>query len=229
MAMRKLRSARVLSVAGVRNISTRNLEQLIRSSGYFRQKAMRLKTFVKLLDRRYGGSLSRMFAQPTADLRQELLSLNGVGPETADSILLYAGQHATFVVDAYTRRIATRHGIAPENTTYEELRLLFERALMGVAELPTATISSGGAHHPPSRMSMAKRSPLAQAFNEMHGLIVSANKSYCLKSNPKCDECPLKDLLPDLRPSLVIGRSSLAKPRGSGESSALGCRSSMER
>ena len=106
------------------------LERLIRSSGYFRQKARKLKTFVKFVDQKYGGSLNSMFAQPTAELREQLLSLNGVGPETADSILLYAGQHPVFVVDAYTRRLAVRHGILSEKATYEEFRSLFERALI---------------------------------------------------------------------------------------------------
>src|SRR5437870_1440662 len=93
LAMRQLRAAGVLNVGGIRKISRRKLERLIRSSGYFRQKARCLKTFVKFLDRNYGGSLTRMFARPTAELREQLLALNGVGPETADSILLYAGQH----------------------------------------------------------------------------------------------------------------------------------------
>src|SRR5437899_2056965 len=125
IAMRELRTARVLSVDGIRNISLPRLERLIRSSGYFRQKARKLKTFVSCLDRWYGGSLNRMFAQPTAELREQLLSLNGVGPETADSILLYAGQHPVFVVDAYTRRLAERHGILSDKVSYEDIRDLF--------------------------------------------------------------------------------------------------------
>jgi endonuclease-3 related protein len=102
---------------------------MIRSSGYFRQKARRLKLFVQFLDRNYRGSLTRMFAQPTAKLREELLALEGVGPETADSILLYAGQHPIFVVDAYTRRICERHGLMNANATYQELQAFFERGL----------------------------------------------------------------------------------------------------
>ena len=109
---------------------------MIRPAGYFRQKADRIKTFVAFVDQRYGGSLRRLFAQPTQKLRQELLSLNGVGSETADSILLYAGQHPVFVVDAYTRRILERHRIAAANTKYEELREFFEQALASVARTP---------------------------------------------------------------------------------------------
>jgi len=107
---------------------------LIRSAGYFRQKARRLKTFVRFLDRRYAGSLTRMFAEPTEKLRVQLLALNGVGPETADSILLYAGNHPAFVVDAYTRRILERHQLIPAKASYDEIRQLFERALAPVAE-----------------------------------------------------------------------------------------------
>lgn len=213
IAMRKLRLARVLSLEGIRNISLTRLERLIRSSGYFRQKARKLKTFVNFLDRNYGGSLSRMFARPTAELREQLLSLNGVGPETADSMLLYAGQHPIFVVDAYTRRLAVRHGILSERAGYEDFRELFERALLR-AELielrgsmaraeasmhPRAGNVRGSTVHRPSRMSLMKRTPLAQVFNEMHGLMVSAGKHYCLKSKAQCEQCPLGPLLPTSR------------------------------
>src|SRR5216110_1272689 len=151
-ALRRLRSAGLLNLRAMREVSLTKLESQIRSAGYFRQKAQRLKTFVAFLDDHYGGSLTRMFAQPTAKLRQELLALEGVGPETADSILLYAGQHPIFVVDAYTRRIADRHGILPANADYEEFRVLFEEAL--ATEGPVQiTGSRGGAWHPPSRMS----------------------------------------------------------------------------
>jgi endonuclease III related protein len=199
IAMGNLRAARVLSVEGIRNISLSRLERLIRSSGYFRQKARKLKTFVKFVDQKYGGSLTKMFAQPTAELREQLLALNGVGPETADSILLYAGQHPVFVVDAYTRRLAVRHGILNEKASYEEFRSLFERGLIDTPDVASNVIASdmrGAAAHPPSRMSLARRTPLAQVFNEMHGLIVSAGKQYCLKSKAQCEQCPLGPLLP---------------------------------
>src|SRR5437764_10526585 len=128
-AMTNLRRARVLSVKGLRGIGQAELEQLVRPSGYFRQKAQKVKTFIQFLDTHYGGSLDRMFAQPTGKLRSELLDLNGVGPETADSILLYGGNHPVFVVDAYTRRILERHGIVHPKTTYEEIRSLIENAI----------------------------------------------------------------------------------------------------
>lgn len=148
-----------------------------------------------------------MFAQPTAKLREELLSLNGVGPETADSILLYAGQHPVFVVDAYTRRLAVRHGILDEKATYQDFRVLFERALGKLSDLATdvegvGPRSTGAAAHSPSRMSLAKRTPLAHVFNEMHGLIVGAGKHYCLKSKAQCEQCPLGPLLEKDRSAL---------------------------
>jgi len=197
IAMRQLRQAHMMSVAAIRNIPLAELEALIRSSGYFRQKAARLKTFVAFLDERYGGSLGRMFAQPVPKLRQELLALNGVGPETADSILLYAGQHPVFVVDAYTRRILERHAVLPANTPYEEIRELFERSLGSLTPLRTDNCDPRTAFaHPPSAMSLAQRSPVAQIYNDMHGLIVGAGKHYCRKSKPRCEECPLRRFLP---------------------------------
>jgi endonuclease III related protein len=204
-ALANLRRAELLSIEGIRGVPLGRLERLIRPSGYFRQKAQRLKIFVAFLDDKHGGSLERLFAQPTGKLREELLGLNGVGPETADSILLYAGNHPVFVVDAYTRRILDRHEILPEKTDYEEIRELFEKALAPAAREPEAgrvsqeaQQASGirSAGHPPSVMSTASRTPLAQVYSEMHGLIVGVGKNYCGKSQPRCDGCPLQRFLP---------------------------------
>ena len=152
---------------------------------------------MKFVDQCYGGSLRKIFEQPTATLREELLALEGVGPETADSILLYAGQHPVFVVDAYTRRISERHGLMHAKANYEEFRALFERGLSkDISATTPASRSSGAASHLPSPMSLATRSPLAQVFNDMHGLIVGVGKQYCLKSKLQCEQCPLKPLLP---------------------------------
>jgi endonuclease III related protein len=200
-ALRRLRSAGLLNLRAMREVSLAKLESQIRSAGYFRQKAQRLKAFVAFLDDHYGGSLTRMFAQPTAKLRQELLALNGVGPETADSILLYAGQRPIFVVDAYTRRLLGRHGILPESAPYEVVRNLCESALARVAapnSLPPPKIGKQQllvSHHP-SPMSLAKRSPVAHTYNELHRLIVQIGKHYCLKSRPRCEQCPLQKFLP---------------------------------
>jgi endonuclease-3 related protein len=197
----------VLSVPGIRGIGLEELERLIRPAGYFRQKAERLKLFVQFLDQHYQGSLTKLFARPTDKLREELLSLHGIGPETADSILLYAGNHPVFVVDTYTRRVLSRHISLSETTDYEEIRQLFEKALAPVAEAVAQSdgrerhnLAAGfrGSTHPPSAMSTAKRTALAQVYNEMHGLIVGVGKNYCRKSQARCDGCPLQKFLPQV-------------------------------
>jgi len=204
-ALHNLRRAGLLSVEGIRDVKLARLQRLIRPSGYFRQKAGRLKTFVRFLDDQYDGSVEKLFSQPTKKLREELLSLNGIGPETADSILLYAGNHPVFVVDAYTRRMIDRHGIADGKADYEVIRLLFQRALdptvidqehKPVKSLPTLEAGIRGAAHPPSRMSTAHRTALVQVYNEMHGLIVGVGKNYCRKTKPACEGCPLQKYLP---------------------------------
>lgn len=198
-AIANLRAADALSVDALRLINIEVLEQLIRPSGYFRQKAQRLKTFISFLDLNYGGSLERMFAQQTSKLREQLLDLNGVGPETADSILLYAGDHPVFVVDAYTRRVLQRHGIISETATYEEIRELVEAALANDEAPRGAPLSTtGGSVHGPSSMSAKVRSATAQTYNEMHALIVGLGKSHCLKAMAKCEGCPLAAFPPDL-------------------------------
>jgi endonuclease-3 related protein len=195
-AIANLRRARVLSVKGLREISLARLQKLIRPSGYFRQKAKKVKTFIRFLDKNYRGSLDRMFARPTPELRQELLALNGVGPETADSILLYAGNHHVFAVDAYTRRIFERHGIITPKTKYEEIRLMMEDALVSGAPEDLRVDEHGAQpRHPVSRMSSARRSELAQHYNELHALIVRVGNQYC-RSTPRCQECPLREFLP---------------------------------
>ena len=197
-AMNNLRAAEVLSVEGIRQLPLPELEILVRPSGYFRQKALRLKNFVAFLDACHGGSLDQMFATPTEQLRAELLTQNGIGPETADSILLYAGGHQVFVIDAYTRRILQRHLTVSAGAKYDEVRDLIERALQ--REKPVESFRPGKHDRPPvheaSAMSIAQRSPLAQVYNEMHGLLVQVGKHYCLKQQPKCEVCPLGSLLP---------------------------------
>jgi endonuclease-3 related protein len=195
-AMANLRSARALGLKAMRELPLRKLEALIRPAGYFRQKAKNLKTFIAFLDKEYSGSLDRMFSQPTEKLRAELLELNGVGPETADSILLYAGNHPVFVVDAYTRRILGRHALITAKTGYEEIRLLLENALSN-AEAGPLLIQQRGAdpRHPTSRMSRAARSALVQHYNEFHALVVRIGNQFC-RATPICEGCPLKKFLP---------------------------------
>jgi len=176
-AISNLRRARLLTPAALERVPRRRLERLIRSSGYFRQKARKLKEFVRFLRRDFGGSLARMFRTPTAELRERLLAVHGIGPETADSILLYAGGHPVFVVDAYTHRILARHALTPEKSGYEQVRALFETSL------------------PPEP-------PL---YNEFHGLIVHVGKHWCRTRQPRCQECPLQPFLPQSFPHTSVG------------------------
>jgi endonuclease III related protein len=194
-AIANLRRARRLSVSALRTTPIDELEALVRPSGYFRQKARNLKTFIVFLDRQYSGSLSRMFAEPTEKLRAELLELNGVGPETADSILLYAGNHPVFVVDAYTRRVLLRHGIIHEKTGYEEIRAMIEHAISN-SEAESLVVKSlvSDPRHSVSRMSSSARTELAQHYNELHALIVRVGNHYC-RAKPICEGCPLQTFL----------------------------------
>jgi endonuclease III related protein len=167
-AIENLRRAKLLTPRAIENVSTRRLTRLIRSSGYFRQKTKKLKNFVYFLRSAYQGSLAKMFLAPTPTLRDQLLAVHGIGPETADSILLYAAKHPVFVVDAYTRRLLERHGLANPRLDYEQVQKLFEQSL----------------------------SPDVALYNEFHALIVHTGKHFCRPRNPRCGECPLKSLLP---------------------------------
>src|SRR6266852_3358040 len=173
-AIANLRSAQILTPSAISVARMSRLATLVRPCGYFRQKAKKLKAFVRFLQRGYGGSLKRMFDTPTAILRERLLSVHGIGPETADSILLYAGNHPVFVVDAYTHRIFSRHGITSAKPDYETVRKLFESTL------------------PPD----------PRLFNEFHALVVNIGKNWCRKREPRCGECPLATLLPANSPFL---------------------------
>ena len=162
-AISNLRRAGLLSPVAIEKVPLRRLERMIRSSGYFRQKARKLKAFCEFLRAEYGGSLKRMFETPTITLREKLLGVFGIGPETADSILLYAGEHPVFVVDAYTKRILVRHGWVNEKAKYDDIRWMFEREFPGDV----------------------------RRFNEFHALIVNAGKNFCRTHDPLCGECPL--------------------------------------
>jgi endonuclease-3 related protein len=201
-ALANLRSAEILNLAGMREVRLGKLQQLVRSSGYYRQKAERLKNFVAFLDTKFDGSLEQMFTIPTTRLRTELLALKGIGPETADAILLYAGNHEIFVVDAYTRRILERHEVIAKTAKYDEIRDLVERALKCDKPLEPKFCASGDAKSPQvhlaSMMSQAPRSPRSQIYNEMHGLLVQIGKHYCYKHEPKCEVCPLRSSLPKM-------------------------------
>lgn len=198
-ALSNLRAAKALSVTGVRRLTLAQLQRLVRPSGYFRQKAQRLKGFVRFLDRRFGGSVRKMFSTPTEGLRRSLLELNGIGPETADAILLYAGHHESFVVDTYARRILHRHGVVPPSAIYDDIRQLVQLSLQEqrpvLARAPLPLQEQHPSIHKPSVMSLASRTRLAQVYNEMHGLLVQVGKHYCLKRIARCELCPLGTML----------------------------------
>jgi len=198
-ALASLRGANALTLEAIRALPLPRLEELVRSSGYYRQKAARLKAFVAYVDERHGGSLQEMFLAATPQLRAELLSLHGIGPETADAVLLYAGHHEVFVVDAYARRILLRHAVIDDSARYDEIRALVEKALHSESPhsgLLPRVVELAPIAHAPSPMSLSPRSPHAQVYNEMHGLLVQAGKHYCHRDNPDCERCPLRRYLP---------------------------------
>ena len=139
-----------------------------------------------------------MFAQPTGKLREELLALNGVGPETADSILLYAGGHPVFVVDAYTRRIFERHGLITAKTRYEDIRQLVEHSFQQeLPPNPDPPPTSPFAERRRHKFLVRRATALAGAFDELHALLVQAAKHHCLKAQAYCKGCPLERFLND--------------------------------
>jgi endonuclease-3 related protein len=166
-AIRNLRAARLLSLQALRGVPEATLARAIRPSGYFRQKARKLKAFIAFLDEAYGGSLRRMARAQPERLRRELLGVWGIGRETADSILLYAFGHPVFVVDAYTRRILSRHGWIHPRADYEEIRRLFEERLPRDPEL----------------------------WNDYHAQLVWVGKFHC-RAAARCQGCPLEGFLP---------------------------------
>ena len=164
-AIRNLKESHALSIKHLREVPEERLAGLIRPSGYFNQKAKKLKAFVRFLDERYGGSLAKMKGAPLDRLRGELLAVSGIGPETADSILLYALDKEIFVVDAYTRRVFSRHFYFGENPSYDEVQERFE------TELPVDI----------------------ELYNDFHAQIVATGNRYC-RPKPKCEGCPLEHL-----------------------------------
>lgn len=166
-ALVKLRRERALTPQAMHGVPTATLANWIRSAGYYTIKARRLHSFTGWLMSEYGGSLNRMFKTPTAELRKQLLSVNGIGRETADCILLYAGQRPIFVVDAYTRRALKHLGWIEGDEDYDEIAALFMKQLPADEKL----------------------------FNEFHALIVQLGKWYC-RTRPQCEQCPLRAFLP---------------------------------
>jgi endonuclease-3 related protein len=162
-AISHLRSAAALTPSSMASLPRSRLASLIRSSGCYNIKARRLRNFLRYLRERHGLRMKSLLDTPTDRLRQELLEVGGIGPETADSILLYAAGRPVFVVDAYTRRIFSRHGYVDEEVSYGGLQEFIE------SRLPVDT----------------------GLFNEFHALIVRLGKEYCRPRKPCCEECPL--------------------------------------
>ena len=162
-AIQKLKNKGVLNAEGIHQLRKSQLAPLIRSSGYYRIKAERLKAFVDFLFENYDGNINRMGKERLKTLRAKLLKVNGIGPETADSILLYGLKKPIFVVDAYTKRILLRHGMISESASYGEIQRLFMN------------------HLPHNK----------RLFNEYHALLVHLGKTLC-KKVPRCDICPIK-------------------------------------
>ena len=162
-AIAALRESSMLSAKKLRSVSRKRLAALIRPCGYHNLKAKRLKNFIDFLFAVYGGKMENMLAEDTDKLREELLSVNGIGQETADSILLYALGKPVFVVDNYSRRILSRHRMIPGDASYAEIQELFTQSLSADTEI----------------------------FGEYHALIVRTGKLHCA-STPRCEGCPLE-------------------------------------
>lgn len=162
-AIARLRAARALNPARLHALPHAELAELIRPAGYFNVKATRLHAFTRRLHEEFGGALDRLFRLPTPGLRAALLAVKGIGPETADSILLYAAGRPAFVVDAYTRRLMERHRWLTPKASYDEVARAFTRALP----------------------------PEVATYNEYHALLVALGKRYC-RPTPRCAACPLR-------------------------------------
>lgn len=167
-AIGNLREEGLLDPAALYRLPAEELAELIRPAGYYKLKAGRLKRLLDLLFERFEGSLDTMFSLPLDELRQALLGVNGIGPETADSILLYAGGYPTFVVDTYTHRVFKRHGWIEEEADYHAMKEYLEAGLERSAPL----------------------------YNEYHALLVKVGKEHC-GPRARCEGCPLRELLPE--------------------------------
>jgi endonuclease-3 related protein len=164
-AIGNLKREKALNAKSIHDMRVDRLASLIKPAGYFNVKAKRLKAFIDFLMNEYHGSLKSMKNEEMQTLRAKLIKVNGIGHETADSILLYALEKPVFVIDAYTKRVLSRHGIMEHEKPYEEFQALFHSSLKRDVKL----------------------------FNEYHALFVRLGKIYCRKK-PKCEECPLEGI-----------------------------------
>jgi len=169
-AIANLKAAGALSPAGIRRLPLAELDEIIHPSGYYNAKAHKLKSLALWLGENYGDDLGQLFAGDSGRLREQFLSIHGIGPETADSIILYAAGKPVFVIDAYTRRIVSRVGLAPADSSYGAYQAFF------VENLPTDV----------------------RLFNEYHALLVRLAKNVCRRRQPLCSECCLNEICPYL-------------------------------
>lgn len=167
-AINNLREAGVMEPHALYRLPPAELSELIRPAGYYQVKTKRLRNLLQFVVEQYDGSLDAMFSTNLQSLREQLLAINGIGPETADAILLYAGAMPTFVVDTYSHRILARHGWLDYDASYDDIKDYFESTLPDDAAL----------------------------YNEYHALLVRVGKDYCKRTAPKCEACPLAEMLP---------------------------------
>jgi endonuclease-3 related protein len=173
-AIANLKRDGLMAPAALEAVGPERLAETIRPAGYFRIKARRLKNLIHMLAADFGGDLDALFALPTAALRERVLSVTGIGPETADSIVLYAAGRPVFVVDAYTSRIFSRHGLIDPDATYDDIQDVAQSALPEDVEV----------------------------LKECHALLVAVGKRHCRKAAPVCEGCPLAPLLEEGQPVL---------------------------
>ncbi len=171
-ALCNLKKHKALTINTIAQLKKENLQTMIQPSGFYNQKAKRLKLFSSYMQKKYRGDLSKFFSRDTMEIRHELLSLQGIGPETADSILLYAGNHPVFVVDSYTKRICQRFPYPVDTESYESVQQFFEKELTNT--LP--------------------KNKLVSIYQELHALLVKLAKEHCWKKKPLCSTCPMTDL-----------------------------------
>ncbi|MHB8654197.1 MAG: endonuclease III domain-containing protein [Terriglobia bacterium] len=176
LALKQLRQKGLLNLARLRGAFRAELESCVRPAGFFRQKTRTIQNFLTWLERNCHGSLATMFSLKTELARQQLLAIKGLGPETVDAILLYAGHRPVFVADNYTRRILARHEMVMPAADYAEVQQFLHQHLPSDPDL----------------------------YNEYHALLVEVGKKYCKRTDPLCDECPLQKFLGHHRPNLPI-------------------------
>jgi len=165
-AIDNLRKHNLLTLKAIHEVSISEIATLIKPARFYNQKAQKLKYFIDFLFYKYGGNLDALFSQDTGELRRELLNIKGLGEETVDSILLYAGEKPVFVIDAYTKRIFSRLGLTDKEWSYHAYQHFFMERLVKDAKL----------------------------YSDYHAQIVHLGHVYCKKHEPKCTECPLNKL-----------------------------------